>query len=136
MQVVDKPEDAAFTISVDVNSVSKGNEVIGYSMIPLIYGTYDRAVLNAIFDALRKDSKEKSTRTLPAFLKYTASGNIFLAATIHTHGPLSGIDEAYDQIVGKLKTYALAELRRFKEMVDDVSSDTTSKPLPKIGFKQ
>jgi hypothetical protein len=55
--VAPREHGTAFTISVDVNSVSNGgNDVIGYSMMALIYGTYDRAMMTETFDRLWKGS--------------------------------------------------------------------------------
>ena len=130
VQVVENADDAAFTISVDVNAVTNGkDELIGYSMMTLIYGTYDRAILTTMFDTLWKDSKDKSVQQMLQFLKYTISGNIFLAGTVHTHGPVDDIGIAYDQIVGTLKTKALPELRRFGKMLGDLPDNTPRKPL-------
>jgi hypothetical protein len=95
-----------------------------------LYGTYDRAILDVIFENIFKESKDPSDQQLLQFLKYTISGNIFLASTLHTHGPLTGIDEAYDQIVGKLKTSALPELRRVRQLVADLPETEIKKPLP------
>lgn len=135
VQVVDKAEDSAFTISVDVNSIIKGkDDVIGYSMMALIYGSYDRAILIKVFDTLWKDSKDKFTQQMLEVLKYTVSGNVFLAGTVHTHGPLGDINDGYDMIVGKLKTTALPEWRRFQKMLAEIPDDKSKTVAPTSRF--
>lgn len=134
VQVVDKEEDSLFTIAVDVNAVTnQSDEVIGYSMMALIYGTYDRKVLDWIFDLLKSGSKDKDLKAVADLMKYVAAGNVFLAATVHTHGSLQNIDTAYDEIVGKLKTKAIPELRRFSKLIDQLDSED-SKKLPRSRF--
>lgn len=118
VQVVDKNDNAMFTVYVDVNSVSnKSDELIGYSLMSLIYGTYDRAVLKIWVDEAVKVSEDPSTKAYLDLMAYAVSGNIFLAGTVHTHGSTDSIDSAYDQIVAKLKSDALPEFRRFRQMV-------------------
>ena len=126
VQVVVKETDSAFTIAVHLNAVTDRNdETIGYSMMALIYGTYDSKMLEAIFETIDTGSNDKDLKASVELMKYLVSGNVFLAATVHTHGPLNDIDSAYDEIVGKLKTNALPEFRRLGNMLND--SDTGGK---------
>ena len=134
VQVVDKEEDAAFTVYVDVNAVSnQKDELIGYSMMALVYGTYDRKVLDYLFDKFAADG-DKASKASAELMKYIVSGNVFLAATIHTHGSVDKIDSAYDEIVGQLKTKALPELKRFQKLLEDAGGDSSKKSLQTKSF--
>jgi len=133
VQVTDVEADAAFTISVDINSITnRSDETLGYSMMALIYGTYDRKVLQALFENEGVQTTDKQAKAGVALLKYIISGNIFLAATVHTHGSLDNISSAYDEIVGKLKTKALPELRRFSKMLSDLESGNKALPAKRF----
>jgi hypothetical protein len=82
----------------------------------LIYGTYDQQFLDAVFNEARKSGSKEDKQWWNIF-KYIASGNVFLAGWVHTHGPLSDISQVYDEIVRTLKTKGLPEYRRFTAMV-------------------
>ncbi len=131
VQVVDeKAADSAFTVIVDVNNVTnKENETLGYSMMALLMGTYDQRFLDASFIEAKK-TVPKENQELWDLLRFSASGNVFLAGWVHTHGGVSSISDAYDQIVGKLKTKGLPEYRQFLTMAMKVVKDLeTPKPL-------
>lgn len=134
VQVVDKEDDSLFTIAVDVNAVTnKGDDLIGYSMMALICGTYDRKVLDFVFTNMENSSKDKDLAAVVKLMKYAAAGNVFLAATVHTHGSVENIDTAYDEIVGQFKTKALPELRRFATLVDELDTSKNT-ALPRSRF--
>lgn len=126
VQVVEDADKAVFTITVDVNAINnKKDELMGYSMMALIVGNYDAKIMTAFFDGVKSTVKDDKAVDL---MKYVVSGNVFLAGALHTHGSTDKIGDAYDQIVGKLKSKALPELRRFMAMVHE----TYDKPKKKI----
>ena len=130
--VEDEDEEALFTIQVDVNSVSnKSDETIGYSLAALIYGTYDQKILKAVFDEAENSAKTKEEKAWMPVVKYAASGNVFVAAFIHTHGSTDAIGLAFDQIVGKLKSKAIPEYRRMEKLVATaIKNDGSPKARP------
>jgi len=132
--VVDSDDtDSAFTVFVDVNYVTnQEEEILGYSLMALLLGTYDQKFLNAAFTEAEKLTSRSDQHWLE-ILKYSVSGNVYLAGWVHTHGPIEGLSEAYDEIVGKLKTVGLPEYRRFLAMVLKAAAQSTGKGAPVRG---
>jgi hypothetical protein len=134
VQVVGEEDEAMFTIDVDINSVTnKSDEILGYSLAALIYGNYDQAILKVVLDEAEKAVKSKEEKAWIPVLQYAVSGNVFVAAFIHTHGAIESISEAYDEIVGKLKSKALPEYRRMEKLVAEaVKNGAAPRALPTV----
>lgn len=125
VQVVEKADEAAFTILVDVNAVSnKTDEVIGYSLAAVVLGTYDNKILTLVFDEAEKTKLTAEEKAWMPVMKYAVSGNVFLAGFVHTHGSLDNIDAAYDQIVAKLKSKGMPEYRKMIKMIGEAVKRT------------
>jgi hypothetical protein len=116
----EKCADCFYHVSVDINRVTNKEESIeGYSLMALVYGTLDREVLRLFIDKMALDSELKE------FLKYASSGNIFLAGSVHTHGSLDGISDAYDEIISTFKKNVLPNYREMNRLLEKIQARKT-----------